>query len=66
MMKRKNRFDVGDIIKFNSTHDLSSYYYLIVGEEVEDYLDNYLVLCLGDGNKYPLEKSNSHFYDKVS
>ena len=66
MMKRKNRFDVGDIIKFKSTHDLAGYYYLIVGEEVEDYLDNYLVLCFGDGNKYPLEKSNSHFYDKVS
>jgi hypothetical protein len=66
MMKRKNRFDVGDIIKFNSTHDLSSYYYLIIGEETENYLDNYLVLCFGDGYEYPLEKSISHFYDKVS
>jgi hypothetical protein len=66
MMKRKNRFDVGDIIKFNSTHDLSSYYYLIVGEETENYSDNYLVLCFGDGYEYPLEKSNSYFYDKVS
>ena len=66
MMKRKNRFDVGDIIKFNSTHDLSSYYYLIVGEETENYLDNYLVLCFGDGYEYPLAKSDSSFYDKVS
>jgi len=58
-MKKKNTFDVGDIIKFKSIVD---HYYLILGVGRKKYL----VLCFADGNKYPLDKSDLSLYEKVS